>query len=351
MSPRHLSKETALRYPWKQPWNPNFSALSDPTNPINPNEKTDNQQNITEQTLHGSEVQQIERRYKHFPGNNVFFLGGRFQMSTQFKAFAITLFALLLPGVLFFIFSAFWLWHQVSPAIPITFSYIYALVMISMLKCSTSDPGILPRNSNILIYDPTHPWSVIPEDKRLLIGSTRSDSAFLITTVYCHTCRLYRPPRASHCHLCDNCVEYLDHHCTWLNNCIGRRNYRYFFIFLLSLFFEALYLTVLGFYIAFASFRYGSDTNFARHLQRPWAGVSFFLGIYAALGSIFPGILLGYQCYLIGCGQNVHEFLRSKNTETEDVRPYHNSVWINFLTVLCRPKNVSYVRPRRKEMV
>lgn len=48
----------------------------------------------------------------------------------------------------------------------------------------------------------------------------------------CQTCHTYRPPRTSHCRLCDCCVALTDHHCTYLNNCIGHKNYLPFFVFL-----------------------------------------------------------------------------------------------------------------------
>uniref|UniRef100_A0A8C1L635 Palmitoyltransferase n=1 Tax=Cyprinus carpio TaxID=7962 RepID=A0A8C1L635_CYPCA len=57
----------------------------------------------------------------------------------------------------------------------------------------------------------------------------------------CPVCRLVRPPRAGHCRICGACVLRMDHHCVWINSCVGQANHRQFILTLLLFLLTSFY--------------------------------------------------------------------------------------------------------------
>ncbi|XP_043497730.1 palmitoyltransferase ZDHHC6 isoform X2 [Polistes fuscatus] len=58
-----------------------------------------------------------------------------------------------------------------------------------------------------------------------------TDAQFL---QYCTVCQGYKAPRSHHCRKCGLCVMKMDHHCPWINNCVGHHNHGHFTAFLAS---------------------------------------------------------------------------------------------------------------------
>ena len=55
------------------------------------------------------------------------------------------------------------------------------------------------------------------------------------STQLCPDCLTVRTARSRHCSVCNHCVERFDHHCPWINNCVGIGNHTSFYCFVLCM--------------------------------------------------------------------------------------------------------------------
>ena len=116
-----------------------------------------------------------------------------------------------------------WMWH-VFPLFPNPYLsnahswfplFVGLIGLIIYVKASTSNPGYVTRE-NVLAYENKYEY----------------DSILFEADVECATCNLIKPARSKHCSTCGRCVARFDHHCIWINNCVGVNNLKYFLGFL-----------------------------------------------------------------------------------------------------------------------
>ncbi|MBA0797851.1 hypothetical protein Gohar_008508 [Gossypium harknessii] len=280
-----------------------------------------------------------------------FILGGRLIFGPDAKSLLVTLLLITVPVIIFCVFVARHLRHAFSPynagyailAVAIVFT-IYVLILLFLT--SARDPGIIPRNSHPpeeeFRYDSSvsaevggrqTPSLQFPRTKEVMVNGVH------VRVKYCDTCMLYRPPRCSHCSICNNCVERFDHHCPWVGQCIGlednccvfeQRNYRYFFMFVSS-------ATLLCIYVFSMSALY-IKVLMDDHQGTVWKAMkesppSVILMTYCFIALWFVGGLTGFHLYLISTNQTTYENFRFRADNRINV--YNLGCPSNFLEVFC----------------
>ena len=140
---------------------------------------------------------------------------------------------------------------------------ILALAMWFALRTQFADPGILDpspalsRQLDCYNDEVYKEYMSLSEEERKEFENcqVRMNCSFYFRTRECKTCsnpakqgfrHFHRPPKSSHCGVCNNCVRGFDHHCYLLNNCIGRRNFKFFALFLLVTYAGGLFQAITG---------------------------------------------------------------------------------------------------------
>ncbi|CAD8152706.1 unnamed protein product [Paramecium pentaurelia] len=70
----------------------------------------------------------------------------------------------------------------------------------------------------------------------------------------CKHCQIKKPLRCHHCAACNKCILRMSNHSFWLNNCIGQKNYKYFFCLLFYLKPQLQFFTFLFFQLKLQKF-------------------------------------------------------------------------------------------------
>mmetsp|Transcript_5794 Transcript_5794/g.11073 ORF Transcript_5794/g.11073 Transcript_5794/m.11073 type:complete len:391 (-) Transcript_5794:259-1431(-) len=76
---------------------------------------------------------------------------------------------------------------------------------------------------------------------------------------YCSYCKASKSSDAHHCRTCGICVVDSDHHCPFINNCVGRANRRSFFVFLIWVFISVIYCAITCIQLLWRDWREISD--------------------------------------------------------------------------------------------
>lgn len=116
-------------------------------------------------------------------------------------------------------------------------------------------------------------------------------------------CHVFKPERCHHCSVCNRCVLNMDHHCPWINNCVGFYNRKIFILLLIYSLVNLYFILIFMTSPVFDSIYYFSQTTSAiqvfPHMQ--------YIGVYL-LVTFLTGILTSFTRF--------HLQLITKNSTT-----------------------------------
>ena len=153
----------------------------------------------------------------------------------------------------------------------------------------------------------------------------------------CPLCGAVQPPGAHHCSVCRRCIRRRDHHCPWVNNCVGEDNRKFFLLFTLYTALAALHVLLLLGVPALRAHALGQWN--LRTTVEP-QGSLIYLFLVALNGFVFAAVMFTIQ---------IHAILTDRPgiqpPQRQSGAPGQASPWKNLQAVLGHRLSLAWISP------
>ena len=272
-------------------------------------------------------------------GNNKLWCNNKLITGEKYFQIFISILLLTIPFIIMLtILIKLYNKYSYSSLIPIIIiSILYIISIFSALRGGFTDPGILTRQYQD--YSNSANRTTI---KQVINGH-------ILNLNYCYSCSLYRPPRTSHCAVCDNCVERFDHHCIWLGTCIGKRNYKFFYILLSSIFFTALF--EIGYCIYLIVYHGKKSRKKDKYDILVIASMSFVMFFDVCFIVFFIEKLFFLHTYLVFKNLTFYEYIKEKWNKPPGFNLLYKGICYSWYRIifLCTPKSTLFIFKEKKK--
>ncbi|XP_066101458.1 palmitoyltransferase ZDHHC3 isoform X1 [Saccopteryx bilineata] len=180
----------------------------------------------------------------------------------------------------------------------VLFNLLAFLALASHCRAMLTDPGAVPKGNATKEFI---------ESLQLKPGQV----------VYkCPKCCSIKPDRAHHCSVCKRCIRKMDHHCPWVNNCVGENNQKYFVLFTMYIALISLHaLVMVGFHFLHC---FEEDWTKCSYFSPPTTVILLILLCFEGLlFLIFTSVMFGTQVHSICTDETGIERLKRKHQPRE----------------------------------
>ncbi|KAF6313761.1 zinc finger DHHC-type palmitoyltransferase 3 [Rhinolophus ferrumequinum] len=155
----------------------------------------------------------------------------------------------------------------------------------------------------------------------------------------CPKCCSIKPDRAHHCSVCKRCIRKMDHHCPWVNNCVGENNQKYFVLFTMYIALISLHaLIMVGFHFLHC---FEEDWTKCSSFSPPTTVILLILLCFEGLlFLIFTSVMFGTQVHSICTDETGIEQLKK-----EERRWAKKTKWMNMKAVFGHPFSLGWASP------